>query len=118
MEQMMDAKIQAVHKHLDAFELRILERNEPTIDVTTFEMELARLRSDVDALLSLDEVVPETIPGVEEDEVVMSAFFGVTMPPPDPSRAAGKRHCSSEHTFDADEARRARKRKRQQFEKA
>lgn len=40
---MIDRKIQAIHKYLDAFELRILERPAPTIDVTAFETNLARL---------------------------------------------------------------------------
>uniref|UniRef100_M1DAF8 Integrase core domain containing protein n=1 Tax=Solanum tuberosum TaxID=4113 RepID=M1DAF8_SOLTU len=89
MEHMMDAKIQAVHKWLDLFELRVLERRVPTINVTSFQMELARLCSDVDALISPTEVVLETEPEVEDDEVVMSTLFGDTMPPPDPSHAAG-----------------------------
>uniref|UniRef100_M1DRY3 Integrase core domain containing protein n=1 Tax=Solanum tuberosum TaxID=4113 RepID=M1DRY3_SOLTU len=77
-------------------------------------MELARLRSYVDALLAPGEVVPKTAPEVEENEVVMSALFGDTMPPPDPS-PAGKRHHSSEHTYETDEARRERKRERQEL---
>ncbi|WMV46721.1 hypothetical protein MTR67_040106 [Solanum verrucosum] len=96
MERMMDAKIQAVHKRLDAFKLRVLERHAPTIDVTTFRMELARLRSDVDALLSPAETVSKTAPEVE---VVMTSLFGDTMPPLDPSCATGKRHRSSDSYF-------------------
>uniref|UniRef100_M1D9C2 Integrase core domain containing protein n=1 Tax=Solanum tuberosum TaxID=4113 RepID=M1D9C2_SOLTU len=34
MEGMMDRKVQAVNKRLDAFELRILERSAPTIDLS------------------------------------------------------------------------------------
>uniref|UniRef100_M1DQM0 Integrase core domain containing protein n=1 Tax=Solanum tuberosum TaxID=4113 RepID=M1DQM0_SOLTU len=83
MEQMMDQKIQAIHKCLDAFELRVLERPTPTIDVTTFQMALASLRADVDALLAL----------------------------------ADECH-RSDHTSDTKEARRLRKRERQQLETA
>ncbi|XP_049371951.1 uncharacterized protein LOC125836840 [Solanum verrucosum] len=115
MERMMDVKIQVVHKRLDAFELRVLERPCPTNDVTTFQMELTRLRSDVDALLSSAETVPEPTP---EDEVVMTALFGDTMPSPDPSREPGKGTRSSEQTSAAEEARRAKKRKKQQIEAA
>uniref|UniRef100_M1E0M3 Integrase core domain containing protein n=1 Tax=Solanum tuberosum TaxID=4113 RepID=M1E0M3_SOLTU len=50
MEQMMDRKIQVVHKRLDAFELRVLERPASSVDITTFQTELARLRSDVDVV--------------------------------------------------------------------
>ncbi|WMV46732.1 hypothetical protein MTR67_040117, partial [Solanum verrucosum] len=99
----------AVHKRLDAFELRVIERPATNIDVTTFQTGLTRIRSDVDALLTPAEVVRDTAPEVEEDEVVMSALFGDTMPPPNPSRAAGKCYHSSEHNADTDEARRSRK---------
>uniref|UniRef100_M1DJD1 Integrase core domain containing protein n=1 Tax=Solanum tuberosum TaxID=4113 RepID=M1DJD1_SOLTU len=51
------------------------------------------------------ETVPEAASEVEEDEVVMTALFGDIVPPPDPSRTAGKCHRSSDHTSDADEAR-------------
>uniref|UniRef100_M1DVY0 Integrase core domain containing protein n=1 Tax=Solanum tuberosum TaxID=4113 RepID=M1DVY0_SOLTU len=76
MEHMMDGKIQAVHKCLDAFELRVLERHAPTIDMTTFQSKLAKLCADVDAILAPAEVVPKTTPKAKEDEVVMSALFG------------------------------------------
>ncbi|WMV13519.1 hypothetical protein MTR67_006904 [Solanum verrucosum] len=52
MEQMMDRKIQAFNKRLDAFESRVLKRHAPTIDITTFHTELASLCADVDALLA------------------------------------------------------------------
>ncbi|WMV58828.1 hypothetical protein MTR67_052213 [Solanum verrucosum] len=110
MEQMMERKIQVVHKRLDAFELRVLERPAPTIDVTTFQTELASLCSDVASLLAPIETVSEAAPKIEEDEVVMTALFGDTVPPPDPSRTAGKHHHSSDHTSNANEAQRARKR--------
>ncbi|WMV37857.1 hypothetical protein MTR67_031242 [Solanum verrucosum] len=110
MEWMMDTKIQGVHKCLDAFELRVLESLAPTIDVTTFQTELARLRSDVDALLDPAKTVLETTHVDEADDVVMTTLFGDTMPPPDPSHVAGKHHRSSDHTFDTEEARRAKKR--------
>uniref|UniRef100_M1DTA4 Integrase core domain containing protein n=1 Tax=Solanum tuberosum TaxID=4113 RepID=M1DTA4_SOLTU len=110
MEFMMDAKIQVVHGKLDAFELRVLERHAPTIDVTTFQKELVRLFFYVDAHVAPVETVPETAPGVEEDEVVMAVLFGDTMTPPDPFRAAGKYHRSSVQTFDAEEAHQAKKR--------
>uniref|UniRef100_M1DQ52 Integrase core domain containing protein n=1 Tax=Solanum tuberosum TaxID=4113 RepID=M1DQ52_SOLTU len=118
MEMVIDAKIQAIHKRLDAVELRVLERHGPSVDITIFQTELARLRSNVDALLAPNETVPKTTPEVEKDEVVMTTFFGDIMPPPDPSRAAGKRHCSSDHTSDTEEVQRAKKRECQQLEAA
>ncbi|WMV41758.1 hypothetical protein MTR67_035143 [Solanum verrucosum] len=76
------------HEALDVVicgRVRVLERPTPTIDVTTFQTELARLRADVDALLALIKSIPEPAPEVEKDEVVMSTLFGDPMPPPDTS---------------------------------
>uniref|UniRef100_M1DJ30 Integrase core domain containing protein n=1 Tax=Solanum tuberosum TaxID=4113 RepID=M1DJ30_SOLTU len=103
IERMIDPKIQAVNKRLDAFELRVLERPGPTIDAIAFHTELASLPIDVSSLLAPIETVSEDAPEVEVDEVVMTVLFGDTVPPPDPSRTTG-RHNSSEHTSDADEA--------------
>ncbi|WMV25868.1 hypothetical protein MTR67_019253, partial [Solanum verrucosum] len=111
-------QIQAVHKRLDAFGLRVLEWPAPTIDVTAFQIKLARLRADVDALLAPAKFIPEPAHEVEDDEVVMSALFGDTVPPPDLSQASGKRHSSFVHTSDDKEARRAKKRERQEIEAA
>uniref|UniRef100_M1DMW6 Integrase core domain containing protein n=1 Tax=Solanum tuberosum TaxID=4113 RepID=M1DMW6_SOLTU len=105
MERMMDAMVQEVHKRLDTFELRVLERPGSTVDITTFQMELYRLRSDVDAFLALAETILEAAPKVADDEVVMMALFSDTMPPPDPSCMAGKHHHSSNHTSDTKEQR-------------
>ncbi|KAG5610279.1 hypothetical protein H5410_021560 [Solanum commersonii] len=58
MEGMMDRKIQAVNKHLDAFELRVLERPTPTINLSSFQTKLASLRANVDAILTTPTVEP------------------------------------------------------------
>uniref|UniRef100_M1DN81 Gag-pol polyprotein n=1 Tax=Solanum tuberosum TaxID=4113 RepID=M1DN81_SOLTU len=47
MEAMMDRKGQAVNKRLDAFELRVLERSAPAIDLSTLQANLASLRTDI-----------------------------------------------------------------------
>uniref|UniRef100_M1DRZ0 Integrase core domain containing protein n=1 Tax=Solanum tuberosum TaxID=4113 RepID=M1DRZ0_SOLTU len=117
MEQMMDQKIQVVHKRLDAFELRVLDRPALTIDVTTFQTELTSLCAEVVALLDPTDTAPEAATTAEEDDVVMTTLFGHAMPPPDSSCVVGKRHCS-DHTYDADEARRLKKKERKQFEVA
>nr|ABI34335.1 Integrase core domain containing protein [Solanum demissum] len=52
MEQMMDRKVQAVHQHLAAFELCVLERPAPTTDVFAFQMELGSIQADLDTLLA------------------------------------------------------------------
>ncbi|KAK4713527.1 hypothetical protein R3W88_019434 [Solanum pinnatisectum] len=115
MEQMMDQKIQVIHKRLDAFELRVLHRPAPTIDVTTFQRELSSLYADIIALLAPTESKPEYALAVPKDEVVMTILFGDTMQPPDSSRATGKCH-RSDHTSGVDEARQMKKKARQQLE--
>uniref|UniRef100_M1DEQ1 Integrase core domain containing protein n=1 Tax=Solanum tuberosum TaxID=4113 RepID=M1DEQ1_SOLTU len=111
---MMDQKVQAVNKRMDAFELRVLKRPGPTIDVTTFQDDLASLRADVAALLAPDTKVPESAPAVLEDEMVMTTMFGDTMPPPGFDHTDGILP-RSDHTIDIEEARRLRKKERQKF---
>ncbi|WMV50328.1 hypothetical protein MTR67_043713 [Solanum verrucosum] len=115
MEQMMDRKIQAIHKLLDAFQYRVMERPAPIIDAATFQTKLASLCADVDALLAPTDIVPESTPAVSNDEVVMTPLFCYTMPPPHSSFAAGKRPHSA-HTFHTEQAQRLRKKERQQLE--
>uniref|UniRef100_M1DM43 Integrase core domain containing protein n=1 Tax=Solanum tuberosum TaxID=4113 RepID=M1DM43_SOLTU len=58
MEAKTDQQVQAVHKRLDAFELRVLERPAPTTDMSFFRTELASLRADVDTILATPAVEP------------------------------------------------------------
>lgn len=95
-----------------------MERPGPAIDITTFYTELNSLYTDVDALLANDKTVSEIAPVDVADDMVMTDLFGDFMPPPYPSRVAGKRHHSSNHTSNTKEARWARKREHQQFEAA
>lgn len=46
MAQQTEQKIQAVHMRLDDFELRVLARPTPTIDLTTLQAVIASLRAD------------------------------------------------------------------------
>uniref|UniRef100_M1DK06 Integrase core domain containing protein n=1 Tax=Solanum tuberosum TaxID=4113 RepID=M1DK06_SOLTU len=119
VEHMMDQKVQAVHKHLDAFELRVLERPTPTVDLTILQKKIENLRADITGLL----VTPETEPESESarmapvDNTVVTALFSDDMLPPDSSCATGKRPRSG-RTCAIVEAERARKRERQSYEVA
>ncbi|WMV50199.1 hypothetical protein MTR67_043584 [Solanum verrucosum] len=42
---------------IDFAKVRVLERHRPTIDLTTFKIELSMIKFDVDALLSLAETI-------------------------------------------------------------
>ncbi|KAG5615083.1 hypothetical protein H5410_014907 [Solanum commersonii] len=59
MEGMMDRKVQAINKHLDAFELRVLDRSSPAIDLFTLLADLASLWTDVEAILATLSVEPQ-----------------------------------------------------------
>uniref|UniRef100_M1DVL8 Integrase core domain containing protein n=1 Tax=Solanum tuberosum TaxID=4113 RepID=M1DVL8_SOLTU len=96
MEGMMDRKIQAVNKRLDAFELRVLERPTPTIDLSSFQSKLASLRANVNAILATPTVEPQATPIVLADDTVLNALFsGTTEEGPEPTHTKGKRHRSS-----------------------
>uniref|UniRef100_M1DJ26 Integrase core domain containing protein n=1 Tax=Solanum tuberosum TaxID=4113 RepID=M1DJ26_SOLTU len=96
MEGMMDRKVQAVNKRLDAFELRVLERPAPTIYLSFFQAELASLRADVDAILSTPTFEPQDAPTALADDTVHDALFSGTAEEEfAPTHTKGKRHRSS-----------------------
>uniref|UniRef100_M1DJ67 Integrase core domain containing protein n=1 Tax=Solanum tuberosum TaxID=4113 RepID=M1DJ67_SOLTU len=114
METMMDQKVQVVHKHLDAFKLRVLIRPAPVIDVSSIRTELDSLRADLDAITAPHT---ESAPTTLADDTVIDALFINDIAQPEPTRARGKRHRSS-HVSDTTEDARARKREHQQNEQA
>uniref|UniRef100_M1DWY2 Integrase core domain containing protein n=1 Tax=Solanum tuberosum TaxID=4113 RepID=M1DWY2_SOLTU len=96
MEGMMDRKVQAVNKHLDAFELRVLEQSAPAIDLSSLQAELASLQTDVDAILAAPTVEPQAAPVALADNTVLDALFSRTTEEGlEPTHATGKRHHSS-----------------------
>uniref|UniRef100_M1DJI3 Integrase core domain containing protein n=1 Tax=Solanum tuberosum TaxID=4113 RepID=M1DJI3_SOLTU len=95
MEGMMDRKVQAVNKHLDAFELRVLERSAPAIDLFALQADLASLRTDVDAILAAPSVETQDAPTALADDTVLDALFsGIAEEGPAPTHSKGKRHRS------------------------
>uniref|UniRef100_M1DFR0 Integrase core domain containing protein n=1 Tax=Solanum tuberosum TaxID=4113 RepID=M1DFR0_SOLTU len=95
MEGMMDRKVQAVNKRLDAFELRVLERSAPAIDLSALQADLASLRTDVDIILAAPSVETQAAPTALADETVLDALFsGTAEEGPAPTHAKGKRHRS------------------------
>uniref|UniRef100_M1DVB3 Integrase core domain containing protein n=1 Tax=Solanum tuberosum TaxID=4113 RepID=M1DVB3_SOLTU len=98
MEGMMDRKVQAVNKCLDAFELRVLERSAPAIDLSALQADLASLRSYVDAILAAPSVKTQVAPNALADDTVLDALFsGTAKEGLAPTYAKGKRH-RSHHT--------------------
>ncbi|KAG5580536.1 hypothetical protein H5410_051163 [Solanum commersonii] len=80
MEDMMDRKVQAVNNRLDAFELRVLERPAPAIDLSVLQADIASLRSDVEAILAASAVEPQVAPTALADDTVLDALFMVLPP--------------------------------------
>uniref|UniRef100_M1DF93 Integrase core domain containing protein n=1 Tax=Solanum tuberosum TaxID=4113 RepID=M1DF93_SOLTU len=95
METMMDRKVQAVNKRLDAFELRVVERSAPATDLSALQADLASLRTDVDAILAAPSVETQAAPTALADDTVLDALFsGTTKEGPAPTHAKGKQHHS------------------------
>ena len=74
-----------VHQRLDAFELRVLARPAPTVDLMTLQAIVASLRADMNAILEA-RVRESEAPSVEpiEDTVMVVMFSTTTAPSPQP----------------------------------
>ena len=113
MQQFTERKIVEVNQRLDAFELRVLARPAPPVDVSTLQAAVDSLRADIDTIL--EARVPESeAPSVEptEDTVLAALFSTSEIPPPPPRENAKRRRGQAE-----DEAR-ARKKERREIEAA
>ena len=113
MVQHTERKIAEVHQRLDAFELWVLARPVPPMDVSTLQAAVDSLRVDIDMIL--EARVPESeASSVEpaEDTVLAALFATSEIPPPPPREHAKRRRGRAE-----DEAR-ARKKERREMEAA
>ena len=77
MVQHTERKIAEVYQRLDAFELRVLARPAPPVDVSTLQAAVDSLRADIDTILEARVPVEDT---------VMTTLFATTEILP-PSRA-------------------------------
>ena len=109
MQQFTERKIAEVNQRLDAFELRVLARPAPPMDVSTLQTTVDTLRANIDTIL--EARVPEPVEPVE-DTVLAALFATLELPPPSPRESAKRRRGQSE-----DEAR-ARKKERLEMEAA
>ena len=64
MARKMQRKIAEVHRRLDAFELRVLARPDPPVDVSTLQAAVDSLRADIDTIL--EARVPEPVESAED----------------------------------------------------
>uniref|UniRef100_M1DLR2 Integrase core domain containing protein n=1 Tax=Solanum tuberosum TaxID=4113 RepID=M1DLR2_SOLTU len=118
MATTVDQKVQAVHKRLYAFELRVLARPAPVTNFSSFRTELDSLRADIDSILATPTVEPEFAPIALADDTVLDALFKEDIDAQsEPTRARGKRPRSS-HISDTTDDARAKKREHHQNEQA
>ena len=85
MVQYTERKIAEVNQRLDAFELRVLARPAPLVDMSTLQATVDSLLADIDTIL--EARVPESeAPSVEpaEDTVLAALFATSDIPPPPP----------------------------------
>ena len=81
MQQFIERKIAEVNQHLDSFELRVLARPAPPVDVSTLQAAVDSLRADIDTIL--EARVPESVKPVE-DTVLAALFATLDIPSPSP----------------------------------
>ena len=106
MVQFTERKIIDVNQLLNAFELRMLARPVPPVDVSTLQAAVDSLRADIDMILGAR--VPESVEPAED--IVLAALFPTPdIPPSFPQESAKRRRVRSE-----DEAR-ARKKERREM---
>ena len=91
MVQYTERKIAEVHQRLDAFELRVLARPAPPLDVSTLQAVVDSLRADIDTVL--EARVPESeAPSVEPaEDTLLAALFSTSEITPPPPRENEKR---------------------------
>ena len=84
MVQFTERKIAEVNQRLDAFELRVLARPAPPVDVSTLQDAVDTLRADIDTILEAREPESEA-PFVEPaEDTVLAALFATSDIPPLP----------------------------------
>ena len=88
MQHFTERKIGEVKQRLDAFELRVLARPAPPVDVSTLQDAVDSLRADIDTILEA-RVPKSEAPSVEPvDDTVLAALFATSeIPQTPPSRA-------------------------------
>ena len=113
MVQYIERKIVEVNQCLDAFDLRVLARPSPSVDVSTLQAAVYSLRAYIDTILEA-RMTESKAPFVEpaEDTVIAALFATSEIQPPPP-----REHAKRLNNRVEDEAR-ARKKERREMEAA
>ena len=85
MMQFKERKIAEVNQRLDAFELRMLARPAPPVDVSTLQAAVDSLCANIDTIL--EARVPKSVEPAE-DTVLAALFATSEIPPPAPPESA------------------------------
>ena len=113
MVQYTERKITEIHQRLDTFELRVLARPAPPVDVSILQATVDNLPTDIDMILEARVPESEALYAEPAEDTVMAALFASLEIPPPPPREHAKRHRGREE----DEAR-VRKKERREMEVA
>ena len=113
MVQYTERKIAEVHQRLDDFELRVLARPAPPVDVSTLQAAVDSLRADIDTILEARVPESEAPSGDHAKGTVLVALFATSEIQP----LAPREHDKRRRDRVEDEAR-ARKKERREIEAA
>ena len=91
MVQYTERKIAEVNWRLDAFELRVLARPTPPVDVSTLQAAVDSLRADIDTILEARVAESEALSADPSEDTVMADLFATLEIPPPPLREHAKR---------------------------
>ena len=92
-----ERKIAEVHQRLDAFELRVLARPSPPVDVSTLQAAVDSLHADIDMIIEARVPESEAPSGEPAEDTVLAALFATSEIPPPPPREHSKRcRCRAE----------------------
>ena len=85
MVQYTERKIAEVNQRLDAFELRVLARPAPSVDVLALQAAIDSVRADIDTILEARVSESEALFVEPAEDTVLAALFATSdIPPPPP----------------------------------
>ena len=91
MVQHAELNIAEVYQRLDTFELRVLARPTPQVDVSTLQAAVESLRADIDMILEARVRESESPSAEPTEDTLMAALFATFEIPPPPPREHAKR---------------------------
>lgn len=112
----VDKQILAVHEFLDAFEMWVIELQAPTMDLISIGTQLANMCTDVNSILHIKWIEPESAPTKLEQDAILEALSNVPAKPQSKQCMLTKMHHSI-HTTEAGDEYRVRKRERIEMER-